>query len=125
MPRELTNLEVDDFLARHPDVWDMVDANADELVYPADGLAVLDPSGRYVLVWKDASGRWHYIDLADMREMQTIAESVNAPTFVSDPDYLGLIHERIQGLLTTSISVAIPTLLLIAAGYFLLSRKGA
>jgi len=125
MPRELTNLEVDQFLQRHPDVWDMVDANARELVYPQDGLAVLDPSGRYVLVWKDAIGIWHYIDLADMTEMQSIAESNNAPAFISDPDYLGLIQERIKDLVNTSLSIGIPTIVIVGGLIvFYLIKKG-
>lgn len=94
MPRELTNLEIDDFLNRHPDVWDSLNWDP-AYSYPQDGVAVLDPSGRYVLVWRDASRIWHYVDLADLREMQTIATSNNAPRFISDPDYLSLIHEQL------------------------------
>lgn len=116
--RELTNLEIDQFLARHPDVWDMVEANDRQLVYPGAGLAVLDPSGRYVLVWKDASGIWHYIDLADMTQMQTIANSTNAPHFVSDPDILGLIHDQLVSMGTFTFSFLVPALIIGAAIYF-------
>lgn len=116
--RELTNLEIDQFLQRHPDVWDMVEANDYRLVYPRQGLAVLDPSGRYVLVWKDASGVWHYIDLSDMTQMNAIAQSVNAPYFVSDPDLLGLIHDQISNIGTVTVSFLVPALIVGAAIYF-------
>src|SRR5947209_6737353 len=109
MPRALTNLEIDDFLQRHPDVSNAVHAidmgGPDAapgwtLAYPSAGEAVLDPSGRYVLVWQDASRRWWYIDLADMMQMATIAAATNAPAYVSDPDYLGLIHDAISGVVS-------------------------
>jgi hypothetical protein len=116
--RELTNLEISDFLLRHPDVADMVGWDDSLLVYPADGLAVLDPSGRYVLVWKDASARWHYVDLSTMPEMQSIAQAINAPLFISDADLLGLIHEQLLGIGSVTVSFIIPALIIGAAIYF-------
>ncbi len=111
MARELTNLEVEQFLDRHPELRDMMDLRARELVYPSDGLAVLDPSGRYVLVWQDFSRVWHFIDLADMTLMQTIANQANAPAYVSDPEYLTLIHEQLgtagMGIGATVIAAAL------------------
>ncbi len=101
MPRELTNLEIDQFLQRHPDVdlavWDITNyqPTALPLAYPDPGLAVKDPSGRYVLVWRDASLFWHYIDLADMTLMDTIAQETNRPAYISDPDYLGLLKDQL------------------------------
>ena len=102
--RELTNLEILQFRERHPDVDTMIDMDDSQLSYPAPGLAVLDPSGRYVLVWRDASRRWHYVDLATVPEFQTIAAQVNAPRFVSDPDLLGLVHDLISNVLLPSFN---------------------
>jgi len=110
MPRELTNLEIENFLDRHGDVKASVYAiehggfTALPLAYPLAGVAVQEPSGRYVLVWRDAVGRWHYIDLSDMSMMDTIAAETDQPAFISDPDYLGLIHEQIQQALNLTIS---------------------
>jgi len=103
MPRELTNLEVESFLQRHPDVQTSVEAVEAggvaqlPIAYPGAGVAVQDPSGRYVLVWRDATRHWHFIDLADMTLMNTIAAQVNNPPFVSDPDYLGAIRDAVFG----------------------------
>jgi len=103
MPRELTNLEIESFLQRHPDVQTSVEAVQAggvaqlPIAYPGAGVAVQDPSGRYVLVWRDATRHWHFIDLADMTLMNTIAAQVNNPQFISDPDYLGAIRDAVFG----------------------------
>lgn len=103
MPRELTNLEVESFLQRHPDVETSVEAVESggvaqlPIAYPGAGVAVQDPSGRYVLVWRDATRHWHFIDLSDMTLMNTIAEQTNKPQFISDPDYLGALKEAVFG----------------------------
>lgn len=107
MPRELTDLEIDGFLERHPQVWTDVGIingggyTAAPLAYPKAGMAIQEPSGRYVLVWRDASQRWHFIDLSDMSLMNTIADQLNQPPYVSDPDYLGGILDALQ--LTVSV----------------------
>ncbi|SRR6266478_203177 len=123
MPRELTNLEVSDFLGRHPDVQQSVISNGpltDQIFYPSAGVAVLDPSGRYVLVWSDASNRMHFVDLADMTQMAAIAASTNAPAYVSDPDYLGIIHDALRGMLTVGVDMG--SLLLLGVGAILAAK---
>lgn len=59
---------------------------------PHYGLAVLDPSGRYVLVWRDASKRWWFIDLWDM---ELFAREINKPLYWSpDANFLSQVFRR-------------------------------
>lgn len=110
MPRELTNLEVEGFLQRHADVQQqkiIIDGGGYAslpLAYPNAGVAVKEPSGRYVLVWKDASSRWHFIDLSDMSQMDSIARATNQAPFVSDPQYLELIQSAVSRALNLTVS---------------------
>lgn len=108
MPRELTNLEVNAFLARHPDIYqqkNLLDAGgptspAYPLAYPLSGLAVQEPSTRYVLVWRDAGRVWHFIDLSDMPDF---ASEANKPQYYApDSSLVDAIMRRIQELLKTA-----------------------
>lgn len=84
MPRELTAAEVVTFKAGHPEIDRALSPQsyADLNRIPEHGLAVLDGS-RYVLVWKDAVAKWHFIDLTGAPQMEELSK--NKPEFVS-PD---------------------------------------
>jgi hypothetical protein len=111
MPRELTNLEIEAFLTRHAEIANAVQRIRDggytavPLAYPNAGVAVREPSSRYVLVWRDASLHWHFIDLSDMTAMETIAAQVNLPEYISDPGSLELIHSELGNLGNAIVSV--------------------
>lgn len=83
--RALDALNASLFRDRHPELVHEIDlvesGGASELSYPADGQAILDQVlGGYVLVWRDASARWHYIDLSDD---PTLAAQFNLAPYVS------------------------------------------
>jgi hypothetical protein len=67
-------------------------------------VAVKEPAGQYVLVWRDASRRWHYIDLSGWPLMESVAAQTNRPAFVSDPQYLELIQSQLDRAFNLTLS---------------------
>jgi hypothetical protein len=72
-------------------------ATGSDLSYPAAGRAVWDaPIQGYVLVWRDASKRWHFIDISDSPEL---AAEVNKPEYHTlDESFTHNVLEKVYGL---------------------------
>lgn len=116
MPRELTEPEILDFLERHGDVWRMktlIDNGSSPtaavpLAFPYHGLAVREDSGDYVLVWRDASERWHFIDLSDD---PAVGEEIGKPEFFSpDSSFLDNVLSELRnigGLMVLAVAVGL------------------
>jgi len=100
-------LEISLFKDRHPALVQEINLISDpdsygtgsDLDYPRAGRAVLDspPAGDYyVLVWRDASGRWHFIDLSDR---PNLFREINKPPFVStDASFLDNVLQEMQNV---------------------------
>lgn len=124
MPREIFGDEVQRFKTEHPEIAIKLTAYSS---IPPWGIAVKDKLAfgftRYVLVWKDAAGRWRFIDL---RDMPNFAAEVNKPAYhTPDESLLNNILER-AGMLADKLPQAGMNLSIVAlaivVGVLLLKR---
>lgn len=134
MPRALSALEASLFLDRHTetgptgltlleekhliDNGGMFSEHTGDLAYPwGDGRAIYDAGyNGYVLVWRDASKRWHYIDLSDK---PALAGQFNNEPYVSPDasftnnifDELKRAADRLQNAIFTGLLIGAAVLL--------------
>lgn len=128
MPREMDFLESALFIDRHAGLLDeiqridnggMFGEFTGDLAFPwGDGRAIYDQAmNGYVLVWRDASKRWHYIDLSDKPQLD--GEFNNEPYVAPDSSFTQAILEelklavpRVESLLTTGLIFAVVVIVL-------------
>jgi hypothetical protein len=128
MPRAMNALEASLFMDRHPGLLDekhlidnggMISAETGDLTFPyGDGRAIWDPTFQgYVLVWRDATAHWHFIDLSD--KPQLAAQFNGAPYVSPDTSFtnsiLAELQQAGQGLqasLTTGLILAVVVIVL-------------
>lgn len=128
MPRAMDALEASLFMDRHPgllnekhliDNGGMFSEETGDLTYPyGDGRAIFDQAvNGYVLVWRDATAHWHFIDLSDKPQLAVQfnqAEYVSADSSFTNNILTELQHagQGLQAALTTGLILAVAVIVL-------------
>lgn len=109
IPYHFTNDEIKAFLERHR--GDMALSEYLFKKQPPYGVIIYEDYGE-ILVWYDASGTLHVVDITNMR---LVGEIEKAP-FQSDPQYLALLNSQIDKVISTvgvaSLGTAVIALIL-------------
>ena len=120
IPYAFTSAEIAQFLEDHTDDGQIVSYLQSH--YPAWGITVQEPYGT-LLVWSDASGVLHVIDITNMG----LAEQINqAPYQSPDSGYIAALMAQIQDTVKAAVPIGQAALIAAAlwAAVLLLERLG-